>query len=117
MKDAGGHGSDGRGGGSAERNLIGNNNPEGIFHNLVSKRTPLGGGLTSAAQEKVGIGKMIDETHYPSRTPGDRDAMKSLAQAGGPKAAPVPVHGGMNTRTGVNGFGFRVGLGTNFMRG
>ena len=92
MKDAGGHGSDGRGGGSAERNLIGNNNPEGIFHNLVSKRTPLGGSLSGAAREKVAIGKMIDETHYPSRTPTDLEAMQSLAS--GPKSAPVAVHDG-----------------------
>lgn len=48
--------------------------------------------MTSAAQENVNIGKMIDETHYPSRTPSDHDAMKSLAQAGGPKATPAPVH-------------------------
>jgi hypothetical protein len=62
MKDALGHGSNGRGGGS----------------------------LTDAAREKVGIGKMIDETHYPSRTPTDLEAMQSLAS--GPKAAPVALH-------------------------
>jgi hypothetical protein len=115
MKDAKGHGSEARGGGGdgergmrAGRGVTGvqarNNRMFAMFDRAKAQgHTGLysgpdgsdargGGSLTDAAREKVGIGKMIDETHYPSRTPTDLEAMQSLAS--GPKSAPVAVHDG-----------------------
>ena len=53
MKDAGGHGSN-------PRNAV--------------------GGLSEAARDRVIRGKMVDQTHYPIKTVGDRMAANALGQ-------------------------------------
>src|ERR1035437_3383182 len=61
-----------------------------------------GGHGSEARGEKVAIGQAVDERHFPTRSPADLAAAKTLGQ-GHPKSAQVDTHPAMSIR-GVGGY-------------
>lgn len=106
MKDARGHGSDGRGGTPVVRlDTVGSRGlktgylagPKPKYaENTSVARAKEGGSLSSATAETLAAQRAADESRYPTSTVTDRMAAMSLGQ-GHPKSEAVPLGSSFST--------------------
>lgn len=121
MKDAKGHGSNGRGGGTPAVRLDNADSPARKTGYLATPqpkyaanpnaaRTAEGGKLTTTVGERVAMRQAADESRYPTSTVTDRMAAMSLGQ-GHPKSNSVPLgYGAAAAKTDL-WFGRNVAMG------